>query len=228
MGCCDCSEAAKALATRRRKVLYVVLGLNAVMFLVELTAGVLARSSALLGDSLDMLGDALAYGLTLYALDRGARWKANAAFVKGALMGFTGVAALAAAIARMSIGAPPIPEPIGAVGVAALLVNAACLALLMRHRGDDVNLRSAWICSRNDLITNVAVIAAGVLVGVTGSAWPDFIVGFAIAGLFLVSAARVLRDAGAARQKAAQEARAAHLQRRRLGRLQLSTPPGHP
>lgn len=190
---CVCHETAEALAATQGRVLRIVLGLNLGMFVVEAIGGHLARSSALLGDSLDMLGDALAYGATLFVLRRGELWKARATMLKGALMALTAVGVLASAIFRASSGEVPSAEAIGALGFLALAVNAGCLVLLMRHRSDDMNMGAAWTCSRNDLIANGAVLAAGALVAWTDSLWPDFVVGVGIAILFMRSALFTVR-----------------------------------
>jgi Co/Zn/Cd efflux system component len=185
---CGCAPEDDGLARRQGRLLRIVLGLNLGMFVVEGLSGYLGKSSALQGDSLDMLGDALAYGATLLALDRAAVWKARAARLKAVLMGVTALGVLAAAIARAVAGALPSPVTMGGIGVLALVVNATCLALLMRHRDDDVNMSTAWTCSRNDILANVSVLGAGAAVAATGSLWPDFAVGVGIAALFMASA----------------------------------------
>ena len=196
-GCC-CNEediASQGLQLRQKRMLWAVLAINAVMFLAEFSAGLVAGSTALLGDSLDMLGDTMVYTLSLLVLHRGARWKALSAGVKGAIMLGFGVIVLAEALYKMVAGATPTSWLMMVVGAVALAANLACLVLLTRHRQDDVNMRSAWICSRNDLFANTGVIAAGALVWVSGSVWPDVLVGTAIAALFVASACGVLRDA---------------------------------
>lgn len=192
----DCCQL-DALERRQKKTLKAVLAINATMFVVELTAGLIAGSSALLADSLDMLGDALAYGVTLYAVGRGARWKAGAAFFKGALMWGFGLFVLADAGFKAVSAQPPHYETMGVVALAALLANAACMALLWRHRSEDLNMRSVWLCSRNDIVANIAVLVAAAGVWSTRSAWPDVLVGLGIAFLFLRSATGVI--AGASR-----------------------------
>lgn len=184
-----------ALERRQKKTLKAVLGINATMFVVELSAGLIAGSSALLADSLDMLGDALAYGVTLYAVGRGVLWKARAAFFKGALMWGFGLFVLADAGFKAVSAQAPHYETMGVVGLAALLANAACMALLWRHRSDDLNMRSVWLCSRNDIFANVAVLVAAAGVLSTQSAWPDVLVGLGIALLFLRSATGILAEA---------------------------------
>lgn len=196
MSCChedDCHI--EALRARQASVLRVLLAINVLMFVVEFAAGWLGSSTALLGDSLDMLGDGLVYGFSLFVVARGLRWKAVSAGAKGGVMAVFGVAVLLEAVAKLAWGEAPQPAIMAAVGAAALAANTVCLALLTRHRGDDVNMRSAWVCSRNDLIANVSVLAAAALVILTASPWPDVVVGAGIALLFLRSSVGVLNDA---------------------------------
>ena len=200
MAGCGCNEndaSMQIMRVRQARMLWMVLGINALMFFAEFAAGWWAGSTALLGDSLDMLGDALVYGLSLFVVARGARWKAVSAGVKGAIMLAFGTLVCAEAIAKAWHGAAPAAGIMISVGGLALAANTLCLYLLTRHRGDDVNMRSAWICSRNDLFANAGVVLAGALVVATGSIWPDVIVGGAIALLFIQSAIGVLRDARA-------------------------------
>jgi cation diffusion facilitator family transporter len=191
-GCCDHHEA-EGMAARRAGALRVVFGINAGMFLAEFTAGLLIGSTALLGDSLDMLGDALVYGFSLYALGRSLRWRNGAALLKGLGMAGFGLAVLAHALFQLAHGAAPAGGPMAAVAALAMAANAICFALLYRHRAADLNMRSTWLCSRNDLIANAGVLLAAVGVHATGSSWPDILVGIAIAGLFLATAAGVLK-----------------------------------
>lgn len=182
------------LRQRQKHVLQIVLFINATMFIIESGAGVLARSTSLLADSLDMLGDSLVYGISLWVIDRDQRWRAGVAFVKGLIMAAFGIAVLIEAIYKIVIPALPSAPIIGVVGLLALVANAACLLLLIRHREDDINMRSIWLCSRNDIIANVAVLAAAGGVAISKSMWPDVAVGIGIALLFLSSAAQVLRQ----------------------------------
>jgi Co/Zn/Cd efflux system component len=191
-----CSEKSceiEALHKRQGSTLRVVLAINAVMFLVELTAGLLADSVSLVADSLDMLGDALVYGFSLYVIARGARMKAISALLKGGIMAVFGLFALSQAVYRIAVPQVPAFEAIGAIGLLALAANGLCLALLWRHRGDDINMSSVWLCSRNDIVANVSVLVAAAGVWYTGSGWPDIAVGLALATLFLRSALFVLR-----------------------------------
>jgi cation diffusion facilitator family transporter len=193
--CCEnkTSELA-ALRLRQSRVLAVVLAVNLTMFCVEFGAGLLSGSTALLADSLDMLGDALVYGFSLFVLHRSLVWRARAALVKGGIMAAFGLGVLLEASLRLATGAPPMVPVMVAIGTFALFANAFCFSLLWRHRGDDINLRSTWLCSRNDLIANGAVLVAAAAVAWSGSLWPDLVVGAGIAVLFLRTAGSVLRE----------------------------------
>lgn len=176
-------------------MLKIVLCLNALMFVVEFSFGLLSRSSALMADSLDMFGDAAVYGFSLYALHRGSVWRARAGLSKGLVMAVFGLVVIAQMIYRMVTGTLPEAAMMGIIGCLALAVNLVCLFLLYRHRADDINMRSTWLCSRNDIIANVGVLSASALVAYTQSATPDLIVGTGIAALFLKSAYEVITEA---------------------------------
>jgi Co/Zn/Cd efflux system component len=190
-----CCEIGTAFATRQRRVLQVVLWVNAAMFLGEFGAGLIAHSTALLSDSVDMLGDAIVYGFSLYAVMRGPTWQARAALLKGTIMGAFGLGVLAEVVVKVIHGVVPSAGIIGGVGVVALAANVFCLVLLARHRGDDINMRSAWLCSRNDVVANVGVLLAAAGVGLTDAAWPDITIGLLIALMFGSSAIAVIRAA---------------------------------
>jgi Co/Zn/Cd efflux system component len=189
--CCE----VRPVQTRQRRVLQVVLGINAAMFLFELTAGLVARSTALLADSMDMLGDALVYGFSLYVIGRAPAWQARAALLKGVLMAGFGAGVLIEVATKLARGVTPAAGIMSAVALIALLANAAVLVCLWRHRADDINMRSVWLCSRNDVMANVGVLVAALGVAATGSPWPDILVGLAIAALFGASALVVIRAA---------------------------------
>ena len=178
-----------------RGVLWTVLSINLGLFAVEVAAGVRAGSSALLGDSLDMLGDALIYAASLYVVERGARAQARVAAGKGLLMGVLAASVVADALSRIAGPTSPSSVVVGVVGALALAGNGTCFALLYRHRGDNLNLRSTWLCSRNDLIANGAVLASAALVAATASPWPDALVGAGLGALWLRTAGRVLGEA---------------------------------
>lgn len=197
--CCETKTDELALLRERQaRILKIVLAINALMFLVEIGAGLIARSTALLADSLDMLGDAFVYGLSLYALRRSPRWRAGAALTKGVIMAGFGVGVVAEAVLKAVTGTVPIVGMMGIFGLLALAANAVCFVLLIRHRADDLNMRSTWICSRNDLLANGGVLLAATGVAVTGSAWPDILVGLVIASIVLSSAWGVIRQSLAA------------------------------
>ena len=205
--CCEGkAEALAQLRVRQGRVLKIVLAINAGMFLVEMVAGVVGRSTALLGDSLDMLGDALVYGASLYVLDRGPVWRARASLLKGLVMLLLGLGVLVEAVMKAVNQVVPHPEAMGGIGLLALVANVGCLVLLFRHREDDINMRSSWICSRNDIIANVSVVAAAVGVWFFVSWWPDVLVGSGIAVLFILSAVAILRDASKALRQEPQRA----------------------
>jgi Co/Zn/Cd efflux system component len=192
-GCCDGKEdAIKALYQRQRSVLWTVLVINLVMFGVEVAAGWQAASLSLTSDGLDMLGDALVYGTSLYVLTRGTRAQAHAALFKGGIMAATAIAVFARATYQLATQATPAVTVMGTVGILALAANLVCLALLSRHRQDNLNMSAVWLCSRNDILANTSVLGATGLVALTGSFWPDFFVGLVLAGVFAKSASHVL------------------------------------
>jgi cation diffusion facilitator family transporter len=194
--CCDDESCEiNALRESHGRVLWIVLTINALMFLVEAWAGLVAHSTALLADALDMLGDALVYGFSLFVLARTMRWQASAALVKGGFMLAFGLGVLGEAFYKMFNPVLPGAEMMGAVGAIALAANFACFVLLYRHRSDNLNMGSTWLCSRNDLIANAGVLLAAGGTYLVASRWPDIIVGCVIAALFLRSAYGVLNDA---------------------------------
>lgn len=194
--CCnDKACEIEALRKRQSLTLKIVMGINAIMFAVELTAGLFASSVSLVADSLDMLGDALVYGFSLYVVTRSARMKAISALFKGSIMAAFGLFVLGQAIYRIIYPQIPVFEAIGVIGLLALAANSLCLVLLWQHRTDDINMNSVWLCSRNDIVANISVLFAALGVWFTGSGWPDILVGLALAILFLRSALFVLRGA---------------------------------
>ncbi len=192
MSGCGCEDNAQQLQDRQSRTLVVILLINAVMFFVEAGAGVLASSSALLADSLDMLGDALVYAFSLYVVARSARWKAASAFIKGLIqLGFS-LSVLGITLYKFLHPVIPVAFAISGIGLLALVANSVCAALLLKHRHDDLNMNSVWLCSRNDLVNNIAVIVAGFAVAIFHSQWPDILVGLGIAILFLHTSYGVL------------------------------------
>jgi len=179
----------------QRRVLVAVLVINAVMFVAEFGAGVIAGSAALMADATDMLGDALVYGVSLYALGRSNRWKAGAAMFKGVFILALGVGVIVNVIAKVASGVPPSSTLMLVFGGVALAANVVCLRLLWQFRALDVNMASTFECSRNDVISNVGVLVAAGLVAWLASPWPDIVIGSAMAVLFLRSALRVILEA---------------------------------
>ncbi len=176
------------MAKSHRPVLWTVLLINATMFVVEATTGILASSTALLGDSLDMLGDAVTYGTSLYVLGGTVASKARVARFKGGIMLLTGLVIFGRALYRTTQPVLPEFEWMTAIGILALAMNTICLTLLWRFKDDDINMKSVWLCSRNDIIANTSVLGAAGLVFYFESPWPDLVVGFALTLLFTKSA----------------------------------------
>jgi Co/Zn/Cd efflux system component len=193
----ECCEVQVDVPERQRRLLWVVLCINGAMFLVELIAGITASSTALLADSVDMLGDAIVYGVSLYVVARGAVWQARVARLKGLIMAAFGVGVLAQVVTKLLHGLHPNADTMGVVGSLALAANTVCLVMLWRRRRDDVNMRSAWMCSLNDVAGNAGVIVGGAAVALTASGWPDILVGLMIAGMFCASATHIIRAAAA-------------------------------
>lgn len=193
-GCCDSVVDAPPLGTQRR-ILWVVLLINLVMFLVEASAGWGAQSVSLQADALDFLGDSINYATALYVLAKSLSWRAGAALIKGlAMLGF-GFLVLAATLYNAISGASPEAPVMGIIGVLALLANLGAALLLFRFRRGDANLRAVWLCSRNDAVGNLAVLAAAGGVALTGGAWPDLGVGLIMATLAVWAGQSVLRQA---------------------------------
>lgn len=176
----------------QRRVLIIVLVINAVMFVTEFGAGLIAGSAALMADATDMLGDALVYGVSLFALSRGDRWKAGAAAFKGVLILLLGAGILVNVIIKISSGVAPSSTLMLVFGGLALAANLVCLSLLWRFRGQDINMASTFECSRNDVISNVGVLLAAGATAIIASPWPDIVIGGAMAIVILRSAFRVL------------------------------------
>lgn len=194
--CCqDKACELEQLREHQSRVLWIVLAINAIMFVAEISLGMLAGSVALLADSLDMLGDTIVYGFSLIALTRSERWKASAALLKGMIMALFGLGVLGQTVSRVISGSQPNAELMGMTGFMVLAANAICLFLLTRHRNDDLNMRSTWLCSRNDIIANTGVILAAASVYLTTSRWPDILISLIITIVFLKSAWYVLREA---------------------------------
>lgn len=195
--CCSSAScsAPPPVDPRYRKALWIALVLNAVMFAVELGASWTSGSVSLLADSIDFFGDAGNYAISLAVLGMAVTARSRAALFKAACMGGFGVFVLGKALWNLQDGVAPEPATMGAVGLAALAVNAGVALMLYRFRSGDANMRSVWICSRNDALGNVAVMLAALGVFGTGSAWPDLLVACVMAALALSGSWTVLRQA---------------------------------
>lgn len=178
-----------------RRVLVVVMMLNLMMFVLEFGAGIIADSAALMADSVDMLGDGLVYGISLYALDRSLRWRAGMALIKAAFILALGLGVIVQIAVKIVWGHPPESGIMLIFGIMALVVNLSCVGLLWPYRRHDVNLSSTFECSRNDVFANIGVISAAILVSVMASPWPDIAIAAIIAFLFFRSSLKVARDA---------------------------------
>ena len=192
--CCDQAQDPHRGNESYRRVLWAVLAINAVMFAVEVAAGLAAGSASLQADALDFLGDAGNYAISLFVVGMALRYRAMAAFLKGATMGVFGLWVLGITAWHVWHGTLPHAATMGVVGVAALIANAASFGLLWAFRGGDANMRSAWICTRNDVFGNLAVLLAALGVLGTGTGWPDVIVATIMAGLALQGAWAVLHQ----------------------------------
>ena len=192
--CCPAPPATGA-DPRYRRILWIALFANAAMFLVELAASVYSGSTALAADAADFLGDSANYAASLGAMALGGAWLSRVAFIKGIAMIGYGLAVLAYAIWRAWLGVPPEPFTMGVVAIAAFGVNFGVAALLYRYREGDANMRSVWLCTRNDVIANIAVFAAALGVLGSGSVWPDIAVAAVLAGLGLSSGPAVIAQA---------------------------------
>lgn len=201
--CCQAKACALSkLKKQQAKVLWSVLLINLGMFGVEFGAGIRADSLSLTGDSLDMLGDALVYASSLYVINKSVQVQAGVAFFKGIIMFLFAIAVFARASYQVIVGASPTASIMGTIGLVALLANLLCLALLTRHRQDNLNMSSVWLCSRNDIIANTSVLLAAVLVALTHSILPDLAVGLLLTVVFAKSAGKVLSQSWREMQQA--------------------------
>jgi Co/Zn/Cd efflux system component len=192
----SCTESnTNEISERYRKVLWIALIVNATMFIVEIVAGLGAQSASLLADAVDFFGDALNYGMSIVALGLAAVWRSRVAYAKGVSMGLYGVGVIGFAVWNASSGVLPEAKTMGIVGTMALAANVGVALLLYRFREGDANMRSVWLCTRNDAIGNVAVLLAALGVFGTGSGWPDFIVAALMGSLAVFAALTVTRKA---------------------------------
>ena len=197
MAGCGCGDEIRfdGLSAAYKRILWIVIAINGIMFLVELTAGLLAGSQALKADALDFLGDTLTYALSLAVIGQPLAWRARAAMLKGLSLAAVGLWVLASTAYHVFFLGLPKAEVMGIVAFLALAANLTSVLLLFRFRDGDANVRSVWLCSRNDAIGNLAVILAAGGVWATASAWPDLLVAAILASLFLWSSVQIVRQA---------------------------------
>lgn len=194
-GCCDDGCSFGRLRERQRGTLRAVLAINAVMFFVIVVAALYGKSTALLADSLDNLGDVLTYGLSLYAVSRGNAVKAKVALFKGGVIFLAAFAVAGQITYKLFVPRVPVFEVMGAFSLLGLAANSLCLFLLWCHRHEDVNMSSVWECSRNDIASNLSVFVAAGAVWLTGSGWPDIVVALGLVLVLMRSAIRVISSA---------------------------------
>lgn len=193
MANCECSI---EISNREQgKVLIILLGINALMFLVEITFGIISESTALIADSLDMLADATIYGIALYAVGRAGSLKIKAAFASGILQLLFGVIVAVDVLRRLIWGSDPESLLMIAVGLLALIANTICLLLIAKHRQGEVHMRASWIFSKNDVIANLGIIIGGGLVFLLDSRFPDLIIGMMISILVMHGGLLIIKEA---------------------------------
>ncbi|MEQ9491660.1 MAG: cation transporter [Alphaproteobacteria bacterium] len=207
-GCCQHQPKFDGASKGFRTALWIVIAINATMFVVEMTAGALAGSQALKADALDFLGDSITYGISLFVLGMSLRVRATAALLKGVSLALMGLWVFGSTAYQVLVLGLPNATFMGAVGVMALAANLASVFVLLRFKDGDSNVRSVWLCSRNDAIGNLAVLGAAAAVVLTQSAWPDLIVAALMAGLFLWSAFQIIVQALQERRQQAEAAAA--------------------
>jgi len=195
--CCGTSVKFEGLSADYKRRLWLVIAINASMFLVEMGAGALAGSNALQADALDFLADSATYGISLAVIGASVRTRALAAIGKAASLSLMSLWVLGMTAYHLLIVGVPRAEVMGAIGVLALAANVGSVLILMRYKDGDANVRSVWLCSRNDAIGNVAVMIAALAVWGTGTKWPDLIVAAIMAGLFFYSSMRILQQSAA-------------------------------
>ena len=191
----DCGCQIEVSDKSQNKVLVALLAINAFMFVFEFGLGIYAESTGLIADSIDMLADAAVYSIALYAVGRAAHHKAYAALASGWAQAVLGLLILIDVARRAYMGSEPVSEIMMAVGVIALIANVICLRLIQKHKEGEVHMRASWIFSKNDVIANIGVIISGILVWISGSRWPDLMIGLIIGLIILNGARHIITDA---------------------------------
>lgn len=203
VGCCGHKAKFEGVSAAYKRRLWLVIALNAAMFIVEMATGHAAKSKGLQADALDFLADALTYSLSLAMIGRSIQYRSLAALLKGLSLGAMGVWVFGSSLYRLFYLQLPSPSLMTLVGVLALLANLISLLVLLPYRDGDANIRSVWLCSRNDALGNIAVMVAALAVWLTGSGWADVLVAMLMASLFLSSSSQIIRQALTERQAAA-------------------------
>ncbi|MEH6577102.1 MAG: cation transporter [Amphritea sp.] len=203
--CCSSNKNFTGLTPTYKRILWLIIGINGVMFGVEMFAGIAAQSQALQADALDFLGDTLSYSISLWAIGQTIRVRSSAALLKGLSLTLMALWVMGSTVYRFFILNSPDAFTMGSVAIAAFAANLISVLLLVRYKDGDANVRSVWLCSRNDAIANLIVLVAASGVWYADSAWPDLIVAAIMAGLFLSSAWQITRQAATEKRAAIAE-----------------------
>lgn len=199
MSSCNCSVEIESKA--QRQVLIILLAINATMFIVELSIGFIAESTGLIADSLDMLADATVYGIGIYAVGMASSTKINAAYISGIFQILLSVAVAVDIVRRFYLGSDPESLLMISVGIVALIANTICLLLISKHKDGEIHMRASWIFSKNDVIANLGLIVAGILVLMLGSRWPDLLIGTIIVIIVFRGGLSIIKQARAELQQ---------------------------
>lgn len=192
-GCCNHNTQFDGTSARYRRILWVIIAINGLMFLVEMAAGIGAQSQALQADALDFLGDTLTYGISLWAIGKALSVRANVAIFKGVSLLLMALWVMGSTLYRIVFLNSPDPYTMGGVAIAAFIANVVSVLLLVRYKDGDANVRSVWLCSRNDAIGNLVVVLAASGVWASGSPWPDLVVALVLSLLFLSSSWQIMK-----------------------------------
>lgn len=196
MANCSCDNMKfDGISSSYKRILWVVIFINAFMFIIEFSAGFMANSKALQADALDFLGDTLTYTITFLVIGHSVKWRSGAALIKGISLLFMGLWVAGSTFYNVFFAQIPNETIMGSIAISAFIANVVCALLLMRYRDGDANVRSVWLCSRNDAINNLLVLIAAGVVYITQSHWPDLIVAFLMSIIFLHSAALIIKQA---------------------------------
>jgi len=199
MSSCGCNVETRD--KEQRRVLIPLLFINGLMFVIELTLGIIGQSTGLIADSMDMLADATVYAIAMYAVGRGLQAKIRAAHVSGVFQIVLAFGVMLDVVRRFIYGSAPESTLMIVMGLVAFVANVVCLILIARHRKGEIHMRASWVCSKNDVIANIGVIVSGGLVALLASPLPDLIIGFAISLIVMKGGISVFRDATAEKDR---------------------------